>query len=77
MFQGTWGRIDHRRTNLMAKTPEIILFKFLIEWQRRAGGIENYGNQIDSRKQFQLDLDKIKGGEDTRTTLMIKNIPNK
>lgn len=26
---------------------------------------------------FQLDLDKIRSGEDTRTTLMIKNIPNK
>ncbi|KAK4787602.1 hypothetical protein SAY86_011435 [Trapa natans] len=31
----------------------------------------------NSRKLFQLDLDKIIGGEDTRTTLMIKNIPNK
>ncbi|KAA8514996.1 hypothetical protein F0562_018217 [Nyssa sinensis] len=38
---------------------------------------ENNGNQIDSKKKFQLDLDKIKSGEDTRTTLMIKNIPNK
>lgn len=38
---------------------------------------ENNGNQIDSKKQFQLDLDKIVSGEDTRTTLMIKNIPNK
>lgn len=37
----------------------------------------NNGGQIDSKKQFQLDLDKIKSGEDTRTTLMIKNIPNK
>ncbi|KAI3741514.1 hypothetical protein L1987_59188 [Smallanthus sonchifolius] len=35
------------------------------------------GNQTDSKKQFQLDLDKITSGEDTRTTLMIKNIPNK
>ena len=43
----------------------------------RSRWIENNGNQIDSKKQFQLDLDKIKGGEDTRTTLMIKNIPNK
>ncbi|KAB1221455.1 Protein MEI2-like 2 [Morella rubra] len=34
-------------------------------------------NQVDCKKQFQLDLDKIKIGEDTRTTLMIKNIPNK
>lgn len=43
----------------------------------RSKWIENNGNQIDSRKQFQLDLDKIKSGDDTRTTLMIKNIPNK
>eukprot|EP00252_Welwitschia_mirabilis_P018857 TRINITY_DN4227_c1_g2_i2.p1 TRINITY_DN4227_c1_g2~~TRINITY_DN4227_c1_g2_i2.p1 ORF type:complete len:501 (+),score=69.86 TRINITY_DN4227_c1_g2_i2:160-1662(+) len=34
-------------------------------------------NQIDSKKHFQLDVDKILSGEDTRTTLMIKNIPNK
>ncbi|XP_019170342.1 PREDICTED: protein MEI2-like 5 [Ipomoea nil] len=33
-------------------------------------------NQIDNKK-FQLDLDKIRSGKDTRTTLMIKNIPNK
>lgn len=39
--------------------------------------VENSGNQIDSKKQYQLDLDKIISGEDTRTTLMIKNIPNK
>ncbi|XP_011096479.1 protein MEI2-like 5 isoform X1 [Sesamum indicum] len=39
--------------------------------------IESNGTQIDNKKQFQLDLDKIRSGEDTRTTLMIKNIPNK
>ncbi|KAK8357467.1 hypothetical protein V6Z12_A05G420800 [Gossypium hirsutum] len=39
--------------------------------------VENNGNQIDNKKQYQLDLDKIINGEDTRTTLMIKNIPNK
>ncbi|KAK7387032.1 hypothetical protein VNO78_27501 [Psophocarpus tetragonolobus] len=38
---------------------------------------DNGGNQIDSKKLYQLDLDKIVSGEDTRTTLMIKNIPNK
>ncbi|KAI4295379.1 hypothetical protein L6164_035430 [Bauhinia variegata] len=38
---------------------------------------ENNGSQVDSKKQFQLDLDKIISGEDKRTTLMIKNIPNK
>ncbi|KAK1422817.1 hypothetical protein QVD17_18106 [Tagetes erecta] len=39
--------------------------------------VDQNGSQSDSKKQFQLDLDKIASGEDTRTTLMIKNIPNK
>uniref|UniRef100_A0A2C9U595 RRM domain-containing protein n=1 Tax=Manihot esculenta TaxID=3983 RepID=A0A2C9U595_MANES len=43
----------------------------------RTRRVENSGNQVDSKKQFQLDLDKIISGEDIRTTLMIKNIPNK
>lgn len=43
----------------------------------RSRKVEYNVNQIDSKKQYQLDLDKIKSGEDTKTTLMIKNIPNK
>ncbi|XP_021295165.1 protein MEI2-like 5 isoform X1 [Herrania umbratica] len=43
----------------------------------RSRRVENNGNQLENKKQFQLDLDKIISGEDTRTTLMIKNIPNK
>ncbi|KAH1066202.1 hypothetical protein J1N35_031189 [Gossypium stocksii] len=43
----------------------------------RSRQVENNGNQLDNKKQFQLDLDKIVSGEDIRTTLMIKNIPNK
>ncbi|KAJ7965087.1 Protein MEI2-like [Quillaja saponaria] len=35
------------------------------------------GTKLTAKKQYQLDLDKIISGEDTRTTLMIKNIPNK
>lgn len=35
------------------------------------------GNNQIGNKQYQLDLDKIVTGEDVRTTLMIKNIPNK
>lgn len=35
------------------------------------------GSQTDNKRQYQLDLDKIRNGEDNRTTLMIKNIPNK
>ncbi|XP_073058333.1 protein MEI2-like 5 [Primulina eburnea] len=33
--------------------------------------------QIHNKRQYQLDLEKIVNGEDSRTTLMIKNIPNK
>ncbi|KAG0490990.1 hypothetical protein HPP92_007853 [Vanilla planifolia] len=38
---------------------------------------DHCGSQLESQQQFQLDLDKIISGDDTRTTLMIKNIPNK
>ena len=34
-------------------------------------------NQSDNKRQFELDIDRIVCGEDSRTTLMIKNIPNK
>ncbi|XP_077252397.1 protein MEI2-like 2 isoform X2 [Tasmannia lanceolata] len=43
----------------------------------RSRRVENNGNQIDSKMQYQLDLDKIVSGEDSKTTLMLKNIPNK
>ncbi|KAL8468393.1 hypothetical protein ACS0TY_031562 [Phlomoides rotata] len=33
--------------------------------------------QMNNMNPYYLDLDKIRTGEDTRTTLMIKNIPNK
>lgn len=38
---------------------------------------ESGGAQADNKKQYQLDIDRILRGEDMRTTLMIKNIPNK
>ncbi|KAL1561063.1 protein MEI2-like 5 [Salvia divinorum] len=34
-------------------------------------------SQMDNKRQYLIDLEKIRSGEDTRTTLMIKNIPNK
>ncbi|GAV60198.1 RRM_1 domain-containing protein/RRM_2 domain-containing protein [Cephalotus follicularis] len=37
---------------------------------------ESNSNHAD-KKQYELDVDRILRGEDTRTTLMIKNIPNK
>lgn len=47
-----------------------------VEWNRNRR-IENQGSQADNKKLFQLDLEKIIKGEDARTTIMIKNIPNK
>ncbi|XP_077250466.1 protein MEI2-like 4 isoform X2 [Tasmannia lanceolata] len=38
---------------------------------------EANSNQADNKKLYDLDIDRILLGEDTRTTLMIKNIPNK
>lgn len=38
---------------------------------------ESSSTQADNKKQYELDLDRIRRGEDPRTTLMIKNIPNK
>ncbi|KAM3269672.1 hypothetical protein P3S67_030554 [Capsicum chacoense] len=43
----------------------------------RSRKFESGNNQIDNKKLYQLDLEKIKSGGDTRTTLMIKTIPNK
>ncbi|KAJ4728885.1 protein MEI2-like 1 [Melia azedarach] len=37
---------------------------------------ESNSNHAD-KKQYELDIDRILRGEDSRTTLMIKNIPNK
>ncbi|KAF8400076.1 hypothetical protein HHK36_015951 [Tetracentron sinense] len=38
---------------------------------------EGSSNQADIKKQYELEIDRILRGADTRTTLMIKNIPNK
>ncbi|KAK4773544.1 hypothetical protein SAY87_028563 [Trapa incisa] len=38
---------------------------------------EGGSTPVDNKKQYELDIDRIIRGEDNRTTLMIKNIPNK
>ncbi|KAJ7298833.1 hypothetical protein O6H91_18G069500 [Diphasiastrum complanatum] len=48
---------------------------FLDRGRNRRGDVSS--TQADSKKQYQLDIDRILRGEDPRTTLMIKNIPNK
>ncbi|KAG6477108.1 hypothetical protein ZIOFF_066360 [Zingiber officinale] len=55
--------------------PTSIGFDGFVDWNR-SRRVDNHGNQVDN-KQYQLDLDRIINGEDARTTIMIKNIPNK
>ncbi|GAB4828525.1 hypothetical protein Ancab_018184 [Ancistrocladus abbreviatus] len=38
---------------------------------------DSSSSQADNKKQYELDVDRILQGQDNRTTLMIKNIPNK
>ncbi|KAL2329701.1 hypothetical protein Fmac_017282 [Flemingia macrophylla] len=46
--------------------------------KQRARSRRNEGmTNLADKKQYELDIDRIKKGEDNRTTLMIKNIPNK
>ncbi|KAL0905161.1 hypothetical protein M5K25_027345 [Dendrobium thyrsiflorum] len=43
----------------------------------RSRRCDSTATQPDNKKQFDLDISRIVRGEDSRTTLMIKNIPNK
>lgn len=43
----------------------------------RSRRTESSSGQADNKKQYELDIERIMRGEDTRTTLMVKNIPNK
>ncbi|KAK1360038.1 Meiosis protein mei2 [Heracleum sosnowskyi] len=49
--------------------------------KERMRNLSNCRNEADSshsdRMQYELDIDRVLRGEETRTTLMIKNIPNK
>lgn len=84
IFDGSGSPIS-RMTAFPNKGPIIIgsgsfqgrgaLNESLIE-RSRSRRVDYTVNQIGN-KQYQLDLDKIISGEDNRTTLMIKNIPNK
>lgn len=49
--------------------------------KERMRNLSNSRSEADSshsnRMQYELDIDRVLRGEETRTTLMIKNIPNK
>ncbi|CAI9775245.1 unnamed protein product [Fraxinus pennsylvanica] len=56
--------------------PIISSFDYPTE-QTRSRRNEGSSSQTDNKKQFELDIGRIAQGEDKRTTIMIKNIPNK
>ncbi|KQJ94515.1 protein MEI2-like 5 isoform X1 [Brachypodium distachyon] len=66
----------HSHINVPSMQNGLVGFEGLLE-RGRNQAVGNLGGQEDSRMQYQLDLEKIISGKDTRTTLMIKNIPNK
>ncbi|KAL6984021.1 hypothetical protein U1Q18_017396 [Sarracenia purpurea var. burkii] len=75
------GLLSHHQRCLMfpARGRTIPMMSSFDSPNERARGRRSEGssNQADNRKQFELDIDHIMRGEDNRTTLMIKNIPNK
>ncbi|KVH88195.1 Nucleotide-binding, alpha-beta plait [Cynara cardunculus var. scolymus] len=75
------GLASHHQNNVMfpSRGQMIPMMSSFDSASDRARSRRNEGssNQADNKKQFELDLDRIMRGEDRRTTLMIKNIPNK
>jgi len=67
------GHIFHRRSHV-ATIPSS--FDSAGERMRSRRNDSNV-NQSDNKRLFELDIERIVRGEDSRTTLMIKNIPNK
>jgi hypothetical protein len=67
------GHIFHRRSHV-ATIPSS--FDSAGERMRSRRNDLNV-NQSDNKRLFELDIERIVRGEDSRTTLMIKNIPNK
>ncbi|KAL5208397.1 hypothetical protein ABZP36_032832 [Zizania latifolia] len=69
-----FGAYSH--VNVPSMQNGLVGFESLLE-RGRNQTVGNSGGQEDNRVQYQLDLEKIITGKDIRTTLMIKNIPNK
>ncbi|KAJ1279312.1 hypothetical protein BS78_04G145600 [Paspalum vaginatum] len=60
------------------RNPMVPLPSFDSSGERiRSRRSDSGANQSDNKRQYELDVDRIMRGEDSRTTLMIKNIPNK
>lgn len=71
--------IDHSTSSAHVASPQQqrrhgFHGRTMSSWNRRS---DSSTNQSDNKKQYELDIDRILRAEDSRTTLMLKNIPNK
>ncbi|XP_076902467.1 protein MEI2-like 2 [Bidens hawaiensis] len=73
----SFGNISPRIGHVFLGTEHYLRLGSLNLDAPRNRWVDHNANQLDNMTQFQLDLGKIINGEDNRTTLMIKNIPNK
>lgn len=71
--------VHHQRGNIHSSRGQMnMVGSFEHPGERgRSRRSESSYTQADNKKQYELDMDRIRRGEDYRTTLMIKNIPNK
>lgn len=69
----------HRRSHVFPASGILMsgYFDMLGADRGRIRRTDSNASQADNKKQYQLDIERILRGEDSRTTLMIKNIPNK
>ncbi|KAK7394298.1 hypothetical protein VNO78_14820 [Psophocarpus tetragonolobus] len=67
----------HNQRDLMFPRRNHMINSFETHKQRARNHRNEGVSNLDDKKQYELDIDRIKKGEDNRTTLMIKNIPNK
>lgn len=76
IFPKNIGLHFHNQRDLMFPSRNHTINSFETHKQRARSHRNGVTNLAD-KKQYELDIDRIKKGEDNRTTLMIKNIPNK
>ncbi|CAN4123376.1 unnamed protein product [Withania somnifera] len=81
MSSSNVGLLSHQQRSLMfpGRGQIISMINSFDSPSERMRSRRNEGNssQTDNKKQFELDIERIARGDDRRTTLMIKNIPNK
>lgn len=75
---GCMEPFSHRSPSSTRRDRRNVQYKGSSRWSHTHATASGEGDRGgESNEKNQLDLEKIESGTDTRTTLMIKNIPNK